>query len=199
MSQLQTREPQTLESAFLRVRQTTLEMLRIIDDPDSSVEQRHRASRTIREALLQVESSEVSGVSLTRPAQASMREDLPDLESRLDSQEASFWRKVHEILKSKSITQSQLADRLGITQPAVSQMLNRRCRPQRSTIMSLATALSVEPTELWPDLEVSDLLDQVAAFQQEQPMTESEAAAIQRTLKRDVPNVPARPLPKWKR
>jgi transcriptional regulator with XRE-family HTH domain len=199
MSQLQTREPQTLESAFLRVRQTTLEMLRIIDDPDKSVEERHRASRTIREALLQVESSEMSGVSLTRPAQASMREDLPDLESRLDFQEASFWRKVHEILKSKSITQSQLADQLGITQPAVSQMLNRRCRPQRSTIMSLATALSVEPTELWPDLEVSDLLDQVAAFQQEQPMTDSEAPAIQRTLKRDVPNVPARSLPKWKR
>ncbi len=200
MSQNQTREPQTLASAFLRIRQTTLEMLRIIEDRDSSPDERDRACRTIRESLMLAESSENTGVPLTaHRALAPLRQDLPDLESRLDSREASFWRKVHEIMKSRAITQLQLADRLGITQPAVSQMLNRRCRPQRSTIMSLATALGVEPGELWPDLEVSDLLDETATFQQEQPMTESEAAAIQRTLKRDVPKVPARPLPKWKR
>lgn len=199
MSRIQTREPQTLESAFLRVRQTTLEMLRIIEDRDSSPEDRDRACRTIRESLSQAESSEIAGTSLTRPAQASLRETLPGLESKLDSQESSFWRKVLETLKAKSITQLQLADRLGITQPAVSQMLHRRCRPQRKTIMSLADALGVEPRELWPDLEANDLLDEAAAFQQEQPITDAEAAAIDRTLKRDIPNAPARPLPKWKR
>ncbi len=200
MSQMRTREPLTHESALRQVRQTTLEMLRIIEDQNSSAEDRNRACRTIRESLSRAESSENCGTPLTsRPLPVSVRHGLPDLDSRLNSQETAFWQKVQQFLKLKAITQLQLADRLGITQPAVSQMLTRQCRPQRSTIMNLAAALGVESLDLWPDIEVHDLLDQVAAFHQEQPMADSEAAAIRRTLKRDVPNAPAAPLPKWKR
>ena len=200
MSQLNTRESPSQESSLRRMRQTTLEMLRIIEDEDSSAEDRNRACRTIRESLSVAESSEMRGTALVpQPLPAPVRHGLPDSESRLQSQETAFWKMVQQIRKSKAITQVQLADRLGITQPAVSQMLTRQCRPQRSTIQNLASALGVEAQELWPDMEVSDLLDQVAAFHQDQSMTDFEATAIERTLKREVPNAPSVPLPKWKR
>ena len=65
--------------------------------------------------------------------------------------------------------------------------------------MSLASAFDVPPQELWPELEVTDILDSVAAFHQDQPMSESESEAIRRSLKRPVANAPSNPLPKRQR
>ncbi len=120
-------------------------------------------------------------------------------EARPNTHEATFWDKVLQLMRSRSITQMQLAERLDSTQPAVSQMLKRRCRPQRSTIVSLANAFDVAPQELWPDLEVTDILDTVAAFHQDQTMSESESETIRRSLKREAAKVPANPLPKRQR
>ena len=35
-------------------------------------------------------------------------------------------------------------------QPAVSMMVNRTCYPQKRTVEKIASALSVEPEDLWP-------------------------------------------------
>jgi transcriptional regulator with XRE-family HTH domain len=48
------------------------------------------------------------------------------------------------------MTQAQLADKLGLGQPAISMMLQRNCRPQKRTVVRLADALGVAPEELWP-------------------------------------------------
>ena len=78
-------------------------------------------------------------------------------------------------------------------------MLKRNCRPQKKTIVSLASALDVEPRDLWPDVDVTDILDTVAAVQQEQIMSEEEADAFRRALERPATAAPAAPLPKRKR
>jgi transcriptional regulator with XRE-family HTH domain len=99
-------------------------------------------------------------------------------------------------MTEKCVTQQELAQRIGCSQPAVSQMLNRSCRPQKKTILKLAEALNVRPQELWPDLEVADMLDAVASFQQEEyAMTEAEAEALRETSRRNSAKIPVRSLP----
>ena len=74
-------------------------------------------------------------------------------------------------------------------------MLNRKCRPQKRTLLKVADALGVRPQELWPDLEVAEMLDAVASFQQDDyVMTEAEAEALKDSSKRNPPKIPVRPL-----
>jgi len=51
------------------------------------------------------------------------------------------------------MTQEALAAKLGVGQPAISNMLNRQCRPQRRTVLRLAQALGISPEELWPGFQ----------------------------------------------
>ena len=78
-------------------------------------------------------------------------------------------------------------------------MLKRQCRPQRTTIINLAAALDVDPRELWPNLDVTDILDTVAAVQDDGEMTDTEADALRRTLEKPPATAPANPLPSRKR
>ena len=96
----------------------------------------------------------------------------------------------------KCMTQKGLSNRIGCSQPAISQMLNRKCRPQKKTILKLADALQVQPHELWPDIEVAEMLDTVADFEEDgHVMTEAEAQALRDTSNRNVPKIVVRPLP----
>ena len=103
-------------------------------------------------------------------------------------------------MTERCVTQQELAERIGCSQPAVSQMLNRNCRPQKKTILKLAEALNVQPQELWPDLEVADMLDAVASFQQDDyVMTEAEAESLRNSKGRNAPKIPVRSLPARRR
>jgi len=114
----------------------------------------------------------------------------------LNAQEATFAQRLRELMEAKRISQQELADRVGCSQPAISQMLHRRCRPQKKTILKLAEALNVPAHELWPDIEVADMLDAVASFQQgDHVMTEAEARALADTSKKNRPTVQAKSLP----
>jgi transcriptional regulator with XRE-family HTH domain len=46
-------------------------------------------------------------------------------------------------MKSANITQQQLAERLGVSQPTVSTMLNPKSDPRLSTLRKLARALGI--------------------------------------------------------
>ena len=108
------------------------------------------------------------------------------LRSRTDCRQAAFADRLRELMTTKCVTQQELSNRIGCSQPAISQMLNRKCRPQKNTIFKLAEALQVQPRELWPDLEVADMLDAVAGFQKEdRVMTEAEAKALRDTKSRN--------------
>jgi predicted XRE-type DNA-binding protein len=81
---------------------------------------------------------------------ASVNPEAKDVLDRMDREEAIFAERLRQLMEAKEMTQAELADRLGIGQPAISMMLNRACRPQRKTVVRVAEALGVRPEELWP-------------------------------------------------
>jgi transcriptional regulator with XRE-family HTH domain len=187
--------------AFRKARETVLRMLSVIEDPDSTTQETRRACSTIRAAIEVQDDPNRYGVNLGECELSAMvaNPSVDRLAEELDSQEAAFAEKLRQFMKARGVTQRELASRIGCTQPAISQMLKRECRPQKKTILGLATALNVDPRDLWPDLDVTDILDTVAAVQQEQTMLETEAEVFRRALERPAPETPAAPLPKRKR
>lgn len=117
-----------------------------------------------------------------------------------EDQNTAFCRRLRALMDSKLVTQQELAIRIGCTQPAVSQLLQRAARPRKITILKIAEALNVSPRDLWPDLEVVEMLDTAAAFaQDEHTMTAAEAAALRSSARRNLPTIPARSLPSRKK
>lgn len=112
-----------------------------------------------------------------------------------NSMEDIFIERVRELMGKKHVTQKELATKIGCTQPAISQMLNRRCRPQKLTILKIAAALGVDAQDLWPDLEVAEMLDAVDSFQSGYVMTEAEARAFRSTTPSNRPKLQAKALP----
>jgi transcriptional regulator with XRE-family HTH domain len=194
-------EPRDMSFAFRKARETVLRMLSVIEDPDSTTQETRRACSTIRAAIEVQDDPNRYGVNLGECELSAMvaNPSVDRLAEELDSQEAAFAEKLRQFMKARGVTQRELASRIGCTQPAISQMLKRECRPQKKTILGLATALNVDPRDLWPDLDVTDILDTVAAVQQEQTMLETEAEVFRRALERPAPETPAAPLPKRKR
>jgi lambda repressor-like predicted transcriptional regulator len=81
------------------------------------------------------------------------RETSPEAKetlARMDGEEATFAAALRRLLEQKGLTQEELAEKVGIGQPAISMMLQRKCRPQKRTISRLADALDVSAEELWP-------------------------------------------------
>lgn len=68
----------------------------------------------------------------------------------MDQEEATFAENLQRLMAERQLTQNQLAEKVGLGQPAISMMLNRTCRPQKKTIRRFAEALGVGPTDLWP-------------------------------------------------
>lgn len=155
-------------------------MLDVIEAPDSTPHDRKIACSAIRDAF-------------------ALQADKAPQDASTNSQEAAFAEKLHELMTSRNITQVELASRVGCSQPAISQMLKRQCRPQKATILKLASALGVDARELWPDLDVTDILDTIAAVQEEETMSEVEADVVRRALERPATDAPAASLPKRKR
>ncbi|MFZ4083883.1 MAG: helix-turn-helix domain-containing protein [Pirellula sp.] len=117
----------------------------------------------------------------------------------VDAQEASFADRLSKLLIEKNITQEELADRIGCTQSAISKILTRKARPRRTTIFKLSEALKVEPTELWPQLEVPAILDSVADAFADAELTEEQAKSLDAASRRPAAKIKTRELPSRKR
>ena len=184
-------------------------MFAVLDHDQTTEEDRQRAFTTIADALFlnPVEGHGNYGMDLTKIERDTAR-NHPDETRRpvvtkrldqLDSQEAKFSDRLRHILNEKKITQEELAERLNCTQSAISKMLSRNARPRRATIEKLAQALSVSPTDLWPQLEVAAILDSVADFFEDQELTEEQAKALDAASQRQPVKVKTRELPSRKR
>jgi transcriptional regulator with XRE-family HTH domain len=176
-----------------------LQMVSIVEDPRATSSERRRALAMIADALFLNPGNEGEyGQDLVAVKAGAAAEHVgPGREvQKMECQEAAFADRLRELLEVKRVTQQELSSRVGCSQPAISQMLNRKCRPQKKTILKLAEALQVQPQELWPDIEVAEMLDVVANFQQDDHvMTEAEAKALREPVSRNVPKIPVRSLP----
>lgn len=113
-----------------------------------------------------------------------------------ETHQGLFAIRLRELLDAKRVSQQELANRIGCSQPAISQLLNRNSRPQKQTIFKLAAALSVKPTDLWPDLDVCEALDAVSDFQADgYVMTDAEAKSLGDGTPRNRPQLEVKPLP----
>jgi lambda repressor-like predicted transcriptional regulator len=133
-----------------------MEMASIADDPEATPEEREAAVATIAEALFPAGDDGPLGVDLE--ASESLDAEGPEkaVLNALDAEETAFSERLAAMLGQKQVTQVQLAESIGVGQPAISMMLSRNCRPQRRTVEKIAGALGVTPEELWPGFPRSE-------------------------------------------
>lgn len=185
------------------IQQVVVRLIVIVKNPQTTPAERQRALMTIADSLFpNSDESGEYGLDLVA-SEAGAAAESPALArevQKMDTQEATFAQRLREIMQAKRISQLELADRVGCSQPAISQMLNRNCRPQKKTILKLAEALNVQACDLWPDIEVAEMLDAVASFQQDDyVMTEAEARALSDTSRPNRPKIQAKSLPTRRR
>jgi transcriptional regulator with XRE-family HTH domain len=182
------------------VQEIVVTLLQVVKDPRTTVIERKRALMTIADALF-LNPDEQDGeygmdLAASEPYAASKVPALAREVQKMNAQEASFAQRLRELMEAKCISQQELAERVGCSQPAISQMLRRMCRPQKKTILKLAEALNVQARELWPDIDVVDMLDAVASFQQDDyTMTDAEARALADASNKNRPKVRVKSLP----
>ena len=73
-------------------------------------------------------------------------------EVELNEEEQSFSARLVAEMEKRQMTQEALAKAAGISQPAVSNIINRKCRPQHRTVLRFAEVLGVAPELLWPGI-----------------------------------------------
>ena len=184
------------------VQEVVVRLLGVVKSPRTTVVERQRALMTIADALFPNSESGEYGLDLITSEANAAAESLPLAREvqRMNTQEATFADRVRELMETKRISQQELAARAGCSQPAISQMLNRTCRPQKKTILKLAEALNVQARDLWPDIDVAEMLDAVASFQRDDyVMKEAEARALSDTSRPNRPKIQAKALPTRRR
>ena len=124
-----------------------LEMSEIISDESSTTDERTLAFDAIMEALFPGTAADV----LEKHHEKLASPEAAKAAASLKVEQRGFSDRVRALMTEKNLTQDQLAKAVGMGQPAVSNILNRRCRPQRRTIAKFADALGVKPDDLWKD------------------------------------------------
>jgi transcriptional regulator with XRE-family HTH domain len=182
------------------VQRVVISLLNVVKDPRTTPDERKRALMTIADALFpnpcEVDGQYGQDLAASEAHAAARIAPLAREVQKMNAQEETFARRLGELMDAKQISQRELAERVGCSQPAISQMLRRMCRPQKRTILRLAEALNVHPRDLWPDIDVADMLDAVASFQEDNyTMTAAEAEALSGTANKNRPKVRAKSLP----
>ena len=132
----------------VEIRDVIDDMCAICASEDAGEDQKRRAMHTILEALfpsLAVDVMESLGKMRSRP-------ESEAFEQEMDSEEGTFAERLKATMQAKGWSQEKLAERTGVGQPAISNMLNRQSRPQTRTVLKIAEALDVPPEDLWPNI-----------------------------------------------
>ena len=120
------------------IQDVVVEMAAIANDPEATPEEREAAVATIAEALFPSGDNESSGVDLEDAESLERHGQGKAVLDELDDEESSFAERLAALLEKEQMTQVQLAEMIGVGQPAVSMMLSRSCRPQRRTVEKIA-------------------------------------------------------------
>ena len=136
-----------------RVRQLILRLLKSMNDADMDDFDRQTATETITDALFPRPNGDGSldiDLQEAEDADRNKHDEAGRIITELDAEEELFRDRLTRIMGERGITQADLAVKMGVGQPAVSMLLNRKTRPQQRTIARLASALGVLPNDLWP-------------------------------------------------
>jgi predicted XRE-type DNA-binding protein len=135
------------------LREDAIELFKQLASGELDQEQQYATTALLAEILFpNCDGQGQPGLDLAEAEEIAAKVD-PDAQrvlERMDKEEAGFARRLREIMEEKGLTQAQLAELVGIGQPAISMMLNRSCRPQRKTVLRFAEALGVPAQSLWP-------------------------------------------------
>lgn len=126
------------------------DMIEIVNDPRATSQEVDAALLTISEALFPSHYKGSLGFDLQEAEQSASSLARNTLEE-MDQEEAAFAERVEALMQARGVTQSELASRVGIGQPAISMLLARKCRPQQGTVEKIAEALEVSAQDLWPE------------------------------------------------
>ncbi len=131
------------------------DMFQIISDESSDPSDKEMAVTTVVEALFPTSLNGTIGADLDELEQ--LHKDKCQISAeviaQMDAQEETFANRVESCMKERGMNQTELADAIGIGQPAVSMLLSRTARPQRRTVDKIADALKVDASYLWPPLK----------------------------------------------
>lgn len=110
------------------------------------------AMHTIAAALFPIPHQGPLGIDLEESEQESAHEysEMLEIVQEMNREEDAFASRLRDAMDLRGVTQAELASRIGVGQPAISNMLNRQCRPQRRTILKISEALDMPPGDLWP-------------------------------------------------
>lgn len=129
-----------------QVREVINDMVGILNDPDADEDERQMAVATMIEALF--DHNSFFGIDLER--EENRTKEAAAILREMRDEEAEFAERVSKLMAEKGIKQEELAQAIGVQQPAVSMLLSRNSRPQRRTVQRIAEALGVSTEELWP-------------------------------------------------
>jgi len=161
LSQEIPKEQLAFGAAFLRafmecdgeVQKYVVQLARLAGSPEATDREKTMALYSIAEALRPVMRNGHLGISVDEADQIAV-EDRPDgaaALARLQNQRKVFSERLAALIERKNVSQTELAKAIGVSQPAISLLLARKCRPQRRTVEKVAEALNVEIRELWPE------------------------------------------------
>ena len=141
-------------------------MIREMTDPKVNDRDRYLAAETLFEILFPYHNEEdnMLGMDLEHANRVVQSHDLPEDHPNAvvlneaavvlveqNKQTDTFAARLEKVMSVNGLTQTALAELVGISQPAISLLLSRECRPQKRTVRRIADACGVQPVDLWPD------------------------------------------------
>jgi DNA-binding XRE family transcriptional regulator len=142
-----------LQECDPKLRDVALELFDQLNGDDLDAEQAYSTTALIAEILFpNGDAQGIPGLDLEEAEKIASTVDplAGPLLAKMDRQEATFADRLRTAMATTELTQAELAEKVGIGQPAISMMLNRACRPQRKTVQKLAAALGIDSEDLWP-------------------------------------------------
>ena len=141
---------QAYQQAWETVKDVIETMVHILNDPSADREEQDAAVDTLIEALFPSHKDKEYGADLFT-LKAGDGVNVEHIIARHEKQEDRFANTVKALMKKQRMTQRQLADAIGVTQPAIAMLLSRKCRPQKATVVKIAQALGVASKALWTE------------------------------------------------
>ena len=126
------------------------EMVSILSAEETDEDERAMALHTLAQIFFPERTDCAVTVEHLDECSAAHQADGVAAISQLDLEERTFAERLEAFMRERGVSQHDLASRIGVSQPAISLMLKRQCRPQRRTVSRIAAALGVAEHDLWP-------------------------------------------------